>query len=40
MKITFKAIACIYEHKSFNNLIFTFHENDFKDDISMVYIFY
>jgi hypothetical protein len=40
MKITFKAIACIYDRKSFNNLVVTLHENDFKDDISMVYKFY
>jgi hypothetical protein len=40
MKITFKAIAYIYNHKSFNNLVGTFHEEDFKDDIFMVYKFY
>jgi hypothetical protein len=37
MKITFKGIAFIYDQKSFNNLVVTLHEKDFKDDISMVY---
>jgi hypothetical protein len=40
MKITFKVIAFIYDQKSFNNLIVTLHEKDFKDDISMVYKIY
>jgi hypothetical protein len=40
LSITFKAIVFIYDQKSFNNLVVTLHEKDFKDDISMVYKFY
>ncbi len=40
MKVTFKAIVYIYDQKSFNNLVMTFHEEDFMDDISLEYGFY
>jgi len=38
MKVTFKVIVC--NQKSFNNLVITFQEEDFKDNISMEYRFY
>jgi hypothetical protein len=40
MKVTFRAIVCICDKKSFNNLVLTFQEKDFIDDISMDYGFY
>ncbi len=40
MKVAFKAIIYICDQKSFNNLVVTVQEEDFKDDISMEYGFY
>jgi hypothetical protein len=40
MKVAFKAIICICDQKSFNNLVITLQEEDFMDDISMEYEFY
>jgi hypothetical protein len=40
MKVAFKAIICICDQKSFNNLVITLQEEDFMDDISMEYKFY
>ncbi len=40
MKVTFKAIVCICDQKSFNNLVVTFQEEGFINDISMEYGFY
>ncbi len=40
MKVGFKIIVCICDQKSFNNLVVTFQEEDFMDDISMEYTFY
>jgi hypothetical protein len=40
MKVTFKAIVCICDQKSFNNLVVIFQEEGFMDDISMEYGFY
>jgi hypothetical protein len=40
MMVAFKKIVYICGHKSFNNLVITFQEEDFMDDISMEYKFY
>jgi hypothetical protein len=40
MKVGFKIIVCICDQKFFNNLVVTFQEEDFMDDISMEYTFY
>lgn len=40
MKVAFEAIIYICDQKSFNNLVVTIQEEDFKDDISMEYGFY
>jgi hypothetical protein len=40
MKVAFKAIVYICHQKSFNNLVVTFQEEDFMDDIIMEYEFY
>ncbi len=40
MNISFKAIVCIFDQKSFNNLVITLQEDDFMDEISMEYTFY
>jgi hypothetical protein len=40
MKVAFKAIVCICNQKSFNNLVVTLQKEDFMDDIFMEYEFY
>jgi hypothetical protein len=40
MKVNFKAIVCICDQKSFNNLVVTLYEEDFMDEIFMEYGFY
>jgi len=35
MKVAFKAIVCICNQESFNNLVVTLQEEDFMDNISM-----
>jgi hypothetical protein len=40
MKGAFTVIVCICNQKSFNNLVVTFQEEGFMDDISMEYGFY
>jgi hypothetical protein len=40
MKVTFKAIICICNQKSFNNLVITLQEKGILGDISMEYGFY
>jgi len=40
MKVTFKANVCICNQKSFNNLVVTFQEENFMDNISLEYRFY
>jgi hypothetical protein len=40
MKVTFKTIVYICDQKPFSNLVITFQEEDFMDDISMEYKFY
>jgi hypothetical protein len=40
MKVAFKVIVHICDHKFFINLVVTLQEEDFKDDISMDYKFY
>jgi hypothetical protein len=40
MKVAFKAIVCICNQKSFNNLVITLQEESFMDNISMDYGFY
>jgi hypothetical protein len=39
MKVAFKTIVCICDQKSFSNLVVTFEEEDFMDNISMEYGF-
>lgn len=40
MKVSFEALVCICNQKSFNNLVTTFPKDDFMDEISMEYGFY
>jgi hypothetical protein len=40
MKVAFKAIACICDQKSFNNLVVTLQEEGILGDIFMEYVFY
>lgn len=40
MKVAFKAIVCICDQQSFNNLVITLQEGDFEEEIFIEYIFY